>query len=151
MKPLLLLLFFLPVYFASFSQEFMLDKKSHVKKKMAKFYIENKRTYSLSETDTSQTYILNDSLSLPATTVFYFNKQNRCEKQETIFSCDSCLQQSMQRSLSNRFINWKKAGTNSYYAGFPYNALMEQVVVNGKYILRFTRIKRKELKVEASD
>lgn len=129
----------------------MLDKKSHVKKKMAKFYFENKRTYSLAETDTSLIYILNDSLSLPATTIFYFNEQNRCEKQENIFSCDSCLQKSMQRSMSNKFINWKKVGASSYYAGFPYNALMEQVSINGKYILRFTRMKRKELKDDDSN
>ena len=151
MKAFLLLVFFLPVYFSSFSQEFMLDKKSHVKKKMAKFYMENKRTYSLTETDTSLIYTLTDSLSLPATTIFYFNEQNRCKKQENIFSCDSCLQQSMQRSLNNKFINWKKVGPESYYAGFPYNALMEQVKVNGGFILRFTRMKRKDLKSEAAE
>lgn len=146
MKTVLLLIFFLPVYFSSFSQEFLLDKKSHVKKKMAKFYLENSRTYSLAETDTSLIYILTDTLSLPATTIFYFNEQSRCEKQENIFSCDSCLQKSMQRSMSNTFINWKQVGPESYYAGFPYNALMEQVIINGKFILRFTRMKRKDVK-----
>jgi hypothetical protein len=146
MKPVLLLFLLTSIYYSSFSQEFILDKKGHIKKKMEKFYLENNRTYTLAETGTSLTYTLTDSLSLPATTVFYFNKQNRCEKQENIFSCDSCLQQSMQRSLSNKFINWKKTGPESYYAGFPYNTLMEMVKDNDRFILRFTSQKRKEVK-----
>ncbi len=66
--------------------------------------------------------------------------------QEIIFTCDSCMQQSMQQSLSNKFINWKKTGPQSYYAGFPYNALMEQAKVNDLFILRFTSQKRKDVK-----
>jgi hypothetical protein len=118
---------------------------------MEKFYVENKRTYTLTETDKTLTYTLTDSLTLPATYVYYFNDQNRCEKEETIFSCDSCMQKGMQLSLSNKFINWKKVGVESYYAGFPYHALMELVRIDDRHILRFTRMKRKELKVEAKD
>ncbi len=114
---------------------------------MEKFYLENKRTYTLTETDKTLIYTLTDSLTLPATYVYYFNDQDRCEKEETIFSCDSCLQNAMQRTLSNKYINWKKAGLESYYAGFPYNALMEKVKANDQFILRFTRIKRKDIKM----
>lgn len=139
-------MFFVPFSYTSFSQHFILDKRSKIKKSMEKFYAENNRKYDLTETDSSITYVLNDSLSLPATTVFYFNEQKRCIKQEHIFSCDSCLQQSMQHSLAEKFVNWEKITQGTYYAGFPYNTLMEQVRVNGQFILRFTRQKRKELK-----
>ena len=118
---------------------------------MEKYYTENNRKYSFAETDKTLTYTLTDSLTLPATYVYYFNGQNRCEKQETIYSCDSCMQDGMQKSLNNKFINWEKVGPESYYAGFPYNALMEQVKVNGQFILRYTRLKRKELKANAGE
>lgn len=114
---------------------------------MEKFYEENKRIYIFSETDSTVTYILNDSLSLPATTVFYFNKQNRCIQQDNIYSCDSCRQKSRQYFLNNKFVNWKPAaGPENYYAGFPYNTLMQQINLNGQYILRLSKISRKELK-----
>jgi hypothetical protein len=128
------------------AQQNILDKKSKIRKRMEHYYQENNRKYAFAETENTLTYMLNDSLSLPATYVYYFNEQNRCEKQETIYSCDSCMQKSMQQSLANKFINWQKIGSDSYYAGFPYNTLMEPVKENGKFILRFIRIKRKDLK-----
>lgn len=150
MKTFFLLVIFIPLYYSSFSQQNILDKKSTIKKRMEKFYLENKRTYTFTETDKTLTYTLTDSFTLPATYIYYFNEQNRCEKEETIFSCDSCLQNGMQHSLSNKFINWKKVGPERYYAGFPYNALMEQVKINDQFILRFTRLKRKEVEKNIS-
>ena len=132
--------------YASFSQYYILNKRSKIKENIEQYYAENNRKYSFSETDSSITFVLNDSLSLPATTIFYFNDLNRCIKQEVIFSCDSCMQKSMKESLNGKFINWKKVGDQHYYAGFPYNVLTEPVNVNGQFILRFTRLKRKELK-----
>jgi hypothetical protein len=145
MKVFLLVFFFLPVCYAAFSQQNILDKRSKIKKHMEKFYLENKRTYSLTETSKTLTYTLTDSLSLPATYVYYFNDQNRCEKEETIYSCDSCMQIGITQSLSNKFINWKKVGPDSYYAGFPYNSLMEQIKTDDKFILRYTWMKRKDI------
>jgi len=146
MKKFLLLLFFGHFTYTSFSQHFILDKRSKIKKNMEQFYAENNRKYDFTETDSTITYVLNDSLSLPATTVFYFNQQNRCIKQENIFSCDSCLQQSMQRSLAEKFVSWDKITQGAYYAGFPYNTLMEQIKFNDRFILRFTKQKRKDVK-----
>ena len=114
---------------------------------MEKYYLQTKRTYTFTETDNTLTYTLTDQLTLPATYVYYFNEQNRCEKQETIFSCDSCLQNGIQQSLNNKFINWKKVGPESFYAGFPYNALMEHVKVNNQFTLRFTKQKWKDVKI----
>ena len=148
MKPFFLLLIFLPACYDSFAQQNLLDKKSKIKNRIEKYYLETNRKYSVAETEKTLTYTLADSLTLPATYVYYFNEQNRCEKEETIYSCDSCMQKGMQQSLNNKFINWEKVGTESYYAGFPYNALMEQVKVNSRFILRFTRIKRKALKTD---
>jgi hypothetical protein len=146
MKKIFLFLVFISTCYGSFSQDFILDKRSKIKKNMEKYYANNNRKYAFTETDSTINYALHDSLSLPATNIFYFNNLNRCIKQEIIFSCDSCLQQSLQQSLSHKFINWQKVGIESYYAGFPYNALMEQVRNNGLFILRFTWLKRKELK-----
>jgi hypothetical protein len=147
------LLFFLFTVFGCnlFSQDLILDKRPKIRHKMEKYYAENNRKYTFTETDTTVTYILIDSLSLPATNTFYFSNLNRCIKQEIIFSCDSCLQQTMQKSLSNKFINWKKVGPESYYAGFPHNSLMEAVYMNGKFIQRFTWMKRKDITVTAID
>jgi len=146
MKTFFLFLILIPICYTSFSQESILDKKSKIKKRVEKYYLEEKRKYTSTETGKTLTYTLTDSLTLPATYVYYFNEQNRCEKQETIYSCDSCMQHGMQQSLNNKFINWKKVGHESYYAGFPYNTLMELISVNGQFILRFTSLKRKELK-----
>ena len=145
MKAFFLFLILIPVYHTSFSQGSILEKKSKIKKRVENYYQEAKRKYTVTETDSTLAYTLTDSLTLPATYVYYFNEQNRCEKQETIYSCDSCMQNGMQESLNNKFVNWKKVGPKSYYAGFPYYRLMEQVSFNGQFILRFTRIKRKDL------
>ena len=146
MKAFFILLILIPVYYTSFSQGSILEKKSKIKKSAEKYYQETNRKYTVTETDSTLAYTLTDSLTLPATYVYYFNDQNRCEKQETIYSCDSCMQHGMQQSLNNKFVNWKKVGPESYYAGFPYYRLMEQVKNNGKFILRFTRLKRNDLK-----
>ncbi len=128
-----------------FSQDFILDKRTKVKNNMVKYYADNNRKYSSAETDSSISFTLQDTLSLPATSIFYFNNLNRCIRQETIFSCDSCLNKSIQQSLNNKFIKWKKTGPETYYAGFPYNTLMEPVKINGQFILRYTWIKRKDM------
>lgn len=151
MKSILLLLFFTPFCHSVFSQQNISGKKSRIKKRMEKYYLENKRTYAFSETDKTLTYTLTDSLTLPATYIYYFNAQNRCEKEESIFFCDSCMQHGMQLSLNNKFINWKKTGPASYYAGFPYNTLMEQVNINDRFILRFTKQKRKDIQPSTSE
>ena len=148
MKAFFLFLILTPVYCTSFSQESILDKKSKIKKRTQKYYQETNRKYTVTETDSTLTYTLTDSLTLPATYVYYFNEQNRCEKQETIYSCDSCMQNGMQQTLKNKFINWHKVGPDSYYAGFPYNTLMEPVKENGRFILRFVRTNRKNVKNE---
>lgn len=145
MKIFFLFLIFLPVCYTSFSQQNILDKKSKIKKRIEKYYLETNRKYTFTETDKKLTYNLTDSITLPATFVYYFNEQDRCEKEETIFYCDSCMQNGMLHSLSNKFIKWKKVGPTSYYAAFPYNALMEQVKINDQFILRFTRMKRKDI------
>lgn len=144
MKKTLLLLFFISTGYTSFSQYFILDKRWKIKKNMEKFYAANNRKYAFTETDSTISYTLTDTLSLPVSTVFYFNEQNRCIKQENIFSCDSCMQQSMQYSLREKFVKWEKISPVSYYAGFPYNTVMEQLKINDQYILRFTKQKRKE-------
>lgn len=149
MKLLFLLLIFNPLCNASMAQQTILDKRSKIKKRMEHYYQENNLKYTFTETEKTLTYVLNDSLSLPATYVYYFNEQDRCEKQETIFSCDSCLQKSIQQSLENKFTNWQKIAPATYYAGFPYNTLMEPVKENGRFILRYTWMKRKNLKSKA--
>ena len=148
MKAFFLFLILIPVYHTSFSQGSILEKKSKIKKRAEKYYQETNRKYTVTETDSTLAYTLTDSLTLTATYVYYFNEQNRCIKQETIYSCDSCMQNGMQESLNNKFVNWKKVGPKSYYAGFPYYRLMEQAKNNGQFILRFTRLKRKDLNDE---
>lgn len=145
MKRLFLSFLFSVIGLMGFSQDFILDKRTKVKNKMVKYYADNNRKYSSAETDSSISFTLQDTLSLPATSIFYFNNLNRCIRQETIFSCDSCLNRSIQQSLNNKFIKWKKTGPETYYAGFPYNTLMEPVKINGQFILRYTWIKRKDL------
>jgi hypothetical protein len=151
MKLLFLFLLLIPVCYTSTAQQNILDKRSKIKKRIEQYYQENNRRYSFTETKNTIRFVLNDSLSLPATYIYSFNENNRCEKEEIIYNCDSCMQKGVQESLSNKFINWKKVGTNSYYAGFPYNSLMEQEVIDGKHILRFTRMKRKDAKAFASE
>ena len=131
MKAFFILLILLPVYYTSFSQGSILEKKSKIKKRLENYYQESKRKYIVTETDSTLAYTLTDSLTLPATYVYYFNEQNRCIKQETIYSCDSCMQNGMQESLNNKSVNWNKVGPKSYYARFPYNRLMERVSFNG--------------------
>jgi hypothetical protein len=146
MKIFFLFFLLLPVCYASFSQYYILDKRSKIKKNLEQYYAEHNRKYSFAENDSTVTYILNDSLSLPATSVFYFNNRNACIKQEVIFSCDSCLQKSIQESLTNKFTKWKKIGADSYYTGFPFNVLMEPVKENGQFMMRYTHLRRKALK-----
>ena len=131
MKAFFLFLILIPVYHTSFSQGSILEKKSKIKKSVEKYYQETNRKYTVTETNSTLAYTLTDSLTLPATYVYYFNEQNRCEKQETIYSCDSCMQNGMQESLNNKSVNWNKVGPKSYYARFPYNRLMERVSFNG--------------------
>lgn len=132
--------------YTSFSQYYISNKRSKIKKNVEKYYEEHNRKYSFTETDSTVTYILSDSLSLPATNIFYFNDRNVCVKQEVIFSCDSCLQQSIQASFNNKFTKWEKIAADSYYTGFPYNVLMESVKENGQFIMRYTHLWRRELK-----
>lgn len=150
MKLLFLLMVLTPVCYSSLAQQNILDKRSKIKKRIEQYYQENNRKYAVAETKKTLTFVLNDSLSLPATYVYSFNEQDRCEKEEIFYNCDSCVQKGVQESLSNKYINWKKVGANSYYAGFPYNSLMEQEVIDGKYILRYTKMKRKDARATGS-
>jgi len=145
MRYVFLLILIIPFCYTAMAQTDMLDKRSKIKKRVEKYYQENNRRYSVSETDSTLTYVLNDSVSLPATYTYYFDEHDRCKKQETIFTCDSCLQVAMQRSLAAKYVNWQKTGPESYYARFPYNTLMEPVKENGRFILRYSFIRRKDL------
>jgi len=132
--------------YTSFSQYYISNKRSKIKKNVENYYEEYNLKYSFAETDSTVTYILNDSLSLPATNVFYFNDRNVCIKQEVIFSCDSCLQKSIRESFNNKFTKWEKISSDSYYTGFPYNVLMESVREKGQFIMRYTHLWRRALK-----
>ncbi|MBL7701917.1 MAG: hypothetical protein JNM14_06680 [Ferruginibacter sp.] len=145
MKKFLLLLILTVTCCISYSQDIILDKKSKIKKRLEKYYLETNRKYFFAETDSTLTYTLTDSVTLPATYVYYFNRQNRCIKQETIYTRDLCLQNGIQESLNNKYAKWEKLGPESYYAKFPYNTLMETVKENGQFILRYVHKKRKEL------
>lgn len=144
MRSFFLILLVIPFCYQALSQDFILDKRSKIKRKLDRYYQENNRRCTVTENDSSLTYVLHDSLSLPATYVYYFNENNRCIKQETIYSCDSCLQKGISYSLASKFVNWVKTGPESYYAKFPYNTLMEPIRENGRFILRYTRMKRNE-------
>lgn len=137
--------------YTSFSQYYILDKRSKLKKNIEQYYAAHNRKYMVTETDSTVTYILNDSLSLPATNVFYFGNRNQCIKQEVFFSCDSCLQKSIRESLQNKFTKWEKFGTDSYYTGFPYNVLMESVKEDGYFMMRYTHLRRKALKTHKEE
>jgi len=146
MKKLFLFIILTASCCTSFSQYYILNKRSKIKENIEKYYAEHNRKYTFAETDSTITYILNDSLSLPATSIFYFNNRNACIKQEVIFSCDSCLQKSIRESFNNKFTKWEKIGTESYYTGFPYNVLMEPVRENGQFMMRYTHLRRRALK-----
>lgn len=146
MKKFFLFMVLIASCYTSFSQYYILNKRSKIKKNIEQYYATHNRKYIVTETDSTVTYILNDSLSLPATNVFYFNNRNSCIKQEVIFSCDSCLQKSIRESLNNKFTKWQKVGTDNYYTGFPYNVLMEPVKENGQFMIRYTHLRRKALK-----
>lgn len=113
---------------------------------MEKYYLETNRKYAFTEAAKTLTFTVTDSITLPATYTYYFDQDDRCEKIETTYSCDSCLQMAIQHALELKYPKWKKVGPEKYYAGFPYNTLMEPVNVNGQFILRLTKTKRKELK-----
>ena len=146
MRSFFLLILIIPFCYHALAQESIFHKRSKIKKRVEKYYQENNRKYSVKETDSTLSYVLNDSLTLPATYIYYFDENNRCKKQETIFNCDSCLQKGIKRSLEARYVRWIKVGGESYYSTYPYRALMEPVMENGHFILRYTSMKRKDLK-----
>jgi hypothetical protein len=131
--------------YTSFAQ-YILEKRSKIKNKMEKNFLETNRKYSFTETPETIAYALADSITLPATYTYFFDEDDRCEKIETLYSCDSCMQIAIQKALELRHPKWKKVGPEKYYAGFPYNTLMEALNVNGQFILRLTKTKRRELK-----
>ena len=146
MRLLFLLILIIPFCYHSLAQQSIYKKRSKIKKEIESYYQQNNRKYIVAETDSTLTYVLNDSLSLPATYIYYFDGYNRCKKQETVYNCDSCLQKGIQLSLAARFVTWIKVDSESYYAKFPYNTLMEPVRENDHFILRYTQMRRKDLK-----
>jgi hypothetical protein len=141
-----MLILTIPFCCHALAQESLFRKRSKIKNRVEKYYLENNRKYITTETDSTLTFVLNDSLSLPATYIYYFDKYNRCKKQETVFNCDSCLQKGIKQSIEARYTRWIKVGNESYYSTYPYRALMEPITENGHFIIRYTSMNRKDVK-----
>jgi hypothetical protein len=146
MKYILFCFFFFNSYAVSSQVLILTNYKIHsVEKRVEKSFKKYKRTYDKEITDSSLSYSLTDTLSRPATFIYKFDKNQKCKQQEVKLDCDSCLKILVQRHLKNSFERWKFLSDGRFYAPFPYYTVMEVVLSNNEYRVRFTATKKKEI------
>lgn len=79
----------------------------------------------LSETDSSIHYSFRDEKLLPADFIYHFDRNDKCNAEIVIASCDSCFNKYLQRALARTKFGWKKLKENLYVSGFAQKMMLE--------------------------
>ncbi len=136
------------LFFCSHAQvRIFTNYKMHgVEKRVERSFKKYKRTYTKEATDSSLKYTFTDTLTRPATFIYRFDNLKKCVQQDVILDCDSCFRIILNQHLKNKFENWHYLKNGKYYASFPYNVVMEGIFSDNKFILRYTKTRKKEIK-----
>jgi hypothetical protein len=105
---------FLFCSFHCFGQNYMNYKKAKVKKKVADFYVEKNIKVIITETDSSITFLTNDTAYSPSAITYFFNAKGRCYKETHTGNCQECFQNLFLNRTNQKMYDYKKAGENLF-------------------------------------
>lgn len=110
---------------SSFSQGYVNTTKSKAKEMLSKYERRTKRHTIIKETDSTITFLLRDSSVQNFDLLLHFDTKDKCDKEVSVLSCDSCYQKLLKLTISNKFYRWVKIGNETYFARFPYRLILK--------------------------
>jgi hypothetical protein len=105
---------FLFLYCHCFSQDFMLIKKAKVKEKVADFYSKKNIKTTVTETDSTITFLVSDTAYSPATIIYYFNQKGKCYKEIHMGNCQECFQKLFSDRTNQKRYSYKRTGDHQF-------------------------------------
>ena len=122
----ILIVCFLLISTAGFSQNFIGNSRTQVLKKLND-YIQKNDTLNAAVNDLDTAIILKVKgvPSLPVDFIYKFNKAGKCISEKTIAYCDSCYHKYLNAALGNKKYGWKKINGNQYVSNYASQMLIE--------------------------
>ena len=112
--------------FMGFTQTYISLNKAGVKKKLKNYAADNDSLrYTLKETNTSVSFLLNDPRMQKAEFTYTFDKAGKCISEKIVSSCDSCMQKFLQNALNRTEYGWRKVNENQYISEFSKKMMLE--------------------------
>ena len=119
------LLFILVLWFhPAFSQQFIDKNKEKVLKKLNGYEKKEKINTTISETDSSVTFLLRDTGWQNLDQHFYFNQKGKCYKEVLQANCDSCFQKYLNQALNIKMYKWQKINSLKYLSNYTWQLLL---------------------------
>lgn len=120
------LLFILVLWFhPAFSQQFIDKNKEKVLKKLNGYEKKEKINTTISETDSSVTFLLRDTGWQHLDQHFYFNHKGKCYKEVLQANCDSCFQKYLTQTIDINMYKWEKISSSRYISNYFWQLLLE--------------------------
>jgi hypothetical protein len=120
------LLFILAVCFLpAFSQQFIDKSREKVLKKLNSYEKKEKINTTISETDSSITFLLRDTGWQNLDQHFFFNQKGKCYKEVLTANCDSCFQKYLNQTLDINMYKWKMISASRYISNYSWQLVLE--------------------------
>jgi hypothetical protein len=129
---------FLLLSIKAFSQHYINQPKTDVKKQLLDYNNKNESLKaSIIETDT--TILLNAKEPAATAFIYRFDKTGICLSEKIIANSDTSFKQQLQAVLDQKKYEWKKINGNQYISGFAERMLLEISAENKDFIFIIIR------------
>jgi len=127
------------------AQNYINATKNKSKRNLAFFSKIKKYHTTLTETDTSISFQLRDPTVQNLDIVLHFDPAGRCDREVTVFYCDSCYRKSINNIAINKQYNWRKLNDKTYISETPYLLLWTPLLnIQYAYLLERSDLTPKE-------
>jgi hypothetical protein len=108
------------------SQGYINTKKTFARKYLKEYALKEKLKTSISETDSTILFLIRDTSVQNYDLTLYYDNTGKCFKELHKFTCDSCLNKTLNKSLNHKRYKWVKVSDTEYLSSFSKKRFLKK-------------------------